>query len=153
MQKPFYTDGLKFSCQQCSHCCRSEPGYVYLSRSDLTNLSACFNLSDKVFVEKYCRWVPYYNGEEVLSLIEKPGYDCIFWDNGCTAYQARPIQCRTYPFWTYLLQDRKDWDQEAHNCPGINKGKLHDFNEIKSSMIQYEMNQPITKSRFYEVDV
>ena len=84
-------DGLHFSCTQCSHCCRHEPGFVYLSQKDLTNLCLYFNLKEQQFIEQYCRWVPYYDGSEVLCLLEKENNDCIFWDSGCAAYGARPV--------------------------------------------------------------
>jgi Fe-S-cluster containining protein len=31
----------------------------------------------------------------------------------CSIYEARPIQCRTYPFWPRLLSDPKEWSKEA----------------------------------------
>ena len=136
-----------FECQQCSHCCRHEPGYVYLSERDLNKLLEFFKTDKESFIEKYCRYVPYYDGSEVLCLKEKPGYDCIFWDNGCKAYEARPLQCSTYPFWSFILKSKKDWDSEAASCPGINKGKKHMYNEIELSKYIYEGNIPLKKER------
>ena len=95
MSNCFYENGLNFQCQRCSHCCKDEPGFVYLSKIDLQNLLTCYNLTKEEFIEKYCRFVPYYDGSEVLCLLEKENYECILWDNGCTAYNARPIQCST----------------------------------------------------------
>ena len=147
MEEVFYKDGLCFECQQCSHCCRHEPGYVYLSERDLNKLLAFFKTDKESFIEKYCRYVPYYDGSEVICLKEKPGYDCIFWDNGCKAYEARPLQCSTYPFWSFILKSKKDWDSEAASCPGINKGKKHMYNEIELSKYIYEGNIPLKKER------
>lgn len=147
MEEVFYKDGLCFECQQCSHCCRHEPGYVYLSERDLNKLLEFFKTDKESFIEKYCRYVPYYDGSEVLCLKEKPGYDCIFWDNGCKAYEARPLQCSTYPFWSFILKSKKDWDFEAASCPGINKGKKHMYNEIELSKYIYEGNIPLKKER------
>ena len=56
-----------------------------------------------------------------MSLIEKINYDCVFWDNGCTVYQARPVQCITYPFWPVIIESELRWNKESNNCPGINK--------------------------------
>jgi Fe-S-cluster containining protein len=58
---------------------------------------AYLNLEAELFVKKYCRWVD-QGGDPILSLVEKSNFDCIFWDQGCTIYQARPDQCRSYPF-------------------------------------------------------
>ncbi len=143
MGDTFYTNGLNFSCKQCSGCCRHDPGYVYLSQSDLTNLCTKLNLSEQDFIKKYCRIVPYYDGTEVLCLQEKSNYDCIFWDNGCQVYTARPIQCSTYPFWTYLLESKERWNQEAESCPGINTGEKLNKSEICDRMNLYRNNQPL----------
>lgn len=146
MQNCFYEKGLNFQCQRCSHCCKDEPGYVYLSKLDLQNLLACYNLKLEEFVQKYCRFVPFYDGSEVLCLQEKENYECILWKNGCTAYQHRPVQCSTYPFWSYILKDKDSWNGEAVDCLGINKGKLVSYEEIQKNRLQYECNFPIRKS-------
>ncbi|HUX21603.1 MAG TPA: YkgJ family cysteine cluster protein, partial [Spirochaetia bacterium] len=39
MYKPFYQDGLRFECTRCDACCRHEPGYVFLSQTDLRRLA------------------------------------------------------------------------------------------------------------------
>jgi uncharacterized protein len=139
-------DGVCFSCTQCSHCCRHEPGYVYLSQKDLTKLCHWFNLDSKVFIKNFCRFVPFYDGSEVLCLREKINYDCIFWDNGCTVYDARPVQCRTYPFWNSIIQDRESWNREAEHCPGINHGRSYTTAEINERNTEYKTNVPIKKT-------
>lgn len=141
----FFENGLKFECSRCSDCCRLSPGFVYLSKSDLARLCARFNLQYKEFVQKYCRWSPYYNGKEVLCLLEKPNYDCILWENGCLAYAARPVQCSTYPFWTWILKDNATWNKIGQSCRGINKGRLWCKEEILSQMELYRHNLPITR--------
>jgi Fe-S-cluster containining protein len=73
----------------------------------------------------------YVNGVYRLSLKEKDNYDCIFWrDGGCTVYDARPLQCSTYPFWEDNLRDAESWNRLEESCPGINKGQLHPREEI-----------------------
>jgi len=123
LEEDFYKDGLKFKCTQCSNCCRFDPGYVFLSYKDLERLKKHFNLSENEFIKKYCRIVN-MGDQKRLSLIEKSNYDCIFWENGvCKIYEARPLQCRSYPFWKPFLTDKKAWDNEAESCPGMNTGK------------------------------
>jgi len=73
------------------------------------------------------------------SLIDKPsGHEplsggCIFLgeDLKCTVYEARPDQCRTYPFWPHLLASQLSWEWESLKCPGIGKGNLIPASEIK----------------------
>ena len=142
----FYEDGLDFSCARCSHCCTTEPGYVYLSSEDLKLLLDFTKLPKDEFISQFCRWVGYYDGTEVLCLKEKKNYDCILWgEGGCTAYSARPVQCRTYPFWTNVLKSASSWNQEKSDCPGINCGKKHSYEEIKENLALYEQNKPISR--------
>ncbi len=143
----FYKNGLKFSCQRCSFCCGHSPGYVYLSRADLDRFCQGTGLSIKEFVSKYCRWADYYEGKTVLALLEKKNYDCIFWDNGCTLYEHRPSQCRTYPFWAWVVKDKATWDEIARECPGMNNpnGKLWTYEEIEKNRQEYIANVPLTR--------
>ena len=137
----FFENGLNFSCKRCSVCCRHEPGYVYLSETDLSNLCLKFKMSKEKFIDKYCRRVPYYNGTEVLCLLEKDNFDCILWDGGCTAYEARPVQCSTYPFWTSILSSESAWNRESDSCPGINCGQHRTRSEILENLLKYEENK------------
>ncbi len=143
----FYKNGLKFSCQRCSFCCGHSPGYVYLSRSDLYKLCEGTGLSIKEFVSKYCRWADYYEGKTVLALLEKKNYDCIFWDKGCTLYEHRPSQCRTYPFWAWIVKDKATWDEIARECPGMRAedGRLWTYEEIEKNRQEYIENVPLTR--------
>ncbi len=131
MQKPFFKDGLRFECTRCSACCRFDPGFVFLSRNDLAGLIDFKKLSKEEFIEKYCRIVTIGN-QRRLSLKEEKNYDCIFWKpEGCEVYEARPLQCRSYPFWLPFLSSREVWDKEAESCPGMNNGKLYSATDIE----------------------
>ncbi len=135
----FFSGGLKFTCRQCSHCCRDFPGVVLLSEADLERFAKWAELTREQFIQVYCRWVPDDSGKEYLSLKETRSYDCIFWENGgCTAYEARPVQCRTFPFWTGVLKDEDSWLKQGRECPGINCGELHSREEILGELKKYE---------------
>lgn len=151
MCKKFYEDGLHFECQRCSFCCGHSPGFVYLSERDLMTLCNHFKMTIGQFVEKYCRWADYYYGTKVLALQEKKNYDCILWDNGCSAYLARPLQCSTYPFWSWMIADEKTWNECGQDCPGINKGKLWSREEIEKNKETYVNNQPLHKEDVEEL--
>ncbi len=145
----FYDKGLKFECNRCSDCCRKSPGFVYLSRADLTNLCRWFKLSQQEFIEQYCRWVQYYDNTEVLCLKERSNYDCTLWNKdsgGCAAYGARPVQCSTYPFWSWMIRDQDTWNECGKDCPGINKGRLWSKNEIETQSNLYDKIEPIHKN-------
>ena len=148
MQEPFYKNGLKFTCKRCSFCCGHSPGFVYLSKSDLERLCEHFKMTALDFAQKYCRWANYYHGDTVLALQEQKNYDCILWKDGCTAYQARPLQCSTYPFWSWMVKDKSAWDEVAKDCPGMNSGQLWPKDYIDKTITAYDQNTPITKPQF-----
>lgn len=145
----FYKDGLRFSCNRCSDCCRLSPGVVYLSASDLNSLCRKFALKKEEFISIYCRWLTYYDGSEVLALKELKNYDCILWKAGigCTAYESRPVQCSTYPFWSWIIQSKEDWDSCAADCPGINaeNGRLWSKDEIEAQKNAYDSIVPVRR--------
>ena len=142
----FWNEGLQFSCTSCGHCCRHEPGYVFLSQKDLSRLSASMQMSQEDFTVQYCRTVDLGIATR-LSLVETPENDCIFWDDGCTVYKARPLQCRTYPFWPANLSSRADWDNEARECPGMNHGELRSGREIAKALKMRERQILISPTR------
>lgn len=44
--------------------------------------------------------------------------------DGCSIHPAKPTQCRLFPFWPELTEDRRAWRRTAEWCPGIGKGEL-----------------------------
>ena len=148
MQEPFYKNGLRFGCKRCSFCCGHSPGFVYLSLRDLTELRSFLNMSVTDFVSKYCRWADDYDGGQILALLEKKNYDCILWENGCSCYAARPVQCSTYPFWSWMIKDEATWNECTEDCPGMrnNEGKLWTFEEIEANKNAYDANKPLTRA-------
>jgi Fe-S-cluster containining protein len=127
----FWRSGLRFSCTRCSRCCRHTPGYVFLSSRDLARLARTLHVTPEEFRRGWCRRVRTGLATR-LSLLEKPNLDCILWaDGGCSVYASRPLQCRSFPFWSANLVDRATWDEEAARCPGIGHGRLHSAGRIR----------------------
>lgn len=135
-KKCFYENGLKFECQQCRYCCSVEPGFVFLTDEEVENIASYLALEKEKFIDTFCRKVGndyFYR----ISLIEKPNNDCIFLtEKGCSIYPVRPQQCKTYPFWSSIVESQESWDNEAKYCPGINKGKIHSKEEIQKYLLK-----------------
>lgn len=130
MHKRFYDSGLRFECARCSKCCRHTPGYVFLSATDLEILARSSALSVEEFRSRYCRTVDMGMAVRV-SLREKPNLDCILWENGgCSRYEARPLQCRSFPFWSACVSSLEEWRNHGRNCPGMGNGPVHSREEI-----------------------
>jgi len=143
MNQSFWHEGLRFECARCSACCRYEPGYVFLSADDLRRLHARSGLPFRAFVGAFLRTVDIGTGL-AISLKEKPNNDCILWsDGGCAAYESRPIQCATYPFWPGILDSHDDWQDEAGSCPGIGKGPIIGAGEIAERFARKRANRTL----------
>lgn len=124
MSEHWYANGLRFKCTECGGCCTGSPGYVWLEEKDIEALVSKLKITRQAFLRRYTRQV----GER-LSLLEDPkNFDCVFLEeNRCTVYDARPTQCRTFPFWPSLLRSRKDWENARNYCEGIDHpdGKIY----------------------------
>ncbi len=113
---PYAFDPSK--CETCEgRCCTGESGYIYVTTDEISALATLLKLEPQVFIEKYLYKKGYkYSLKEVVY---NGSYDCIFYDrpsNGCKVYEARPTQCRTFPFWDYFKQRV---DELKDECPGI----------------------------------
>jgi Fe-S-cluster containining protein len=118
---------------------------VFLSEKDLNKLASELKMDKYSFLSVYCRWIEREQGVEYLSLKEKSNYDCVFWDSGCTVYQSRPLQCRTFPFWKSILCSAEAWEAAAISCPGINSGPLRSYEEIKRRLQSREEEPAINR--------
>jgi Fe-S-cluster containining protein len=67
--------------------------------------------------------------------MEQEDAACIFLqDNRCTVYDARPLQCQTFPFWAENLKSPYRWKQVKSECPGIAEGDWHSMSRIQELM-------------------
>ena len=126
---PWYRAGLKFTCSECGDCCTGAPGYVWVNSEEIAALAAAVGTTVDAFEDQYVRRVGMRK-----SLKEFPGGDCVFFDSQsrkCSVYEARPRQCRTWPFWDSNLKTAEDWKHTCSVCPGSGKGRLYSLEEIE----------------------
>jgi len=124
---PWYANGLRFSCQRCGSCCTGAPGYVWLQSEEATAIAARLGMESAGFISRYARRV-----DGGLSLREEADGRCVLFESGsgCRAYEVRPRQCRTWPFWARIVATRAAWEREAADCPGMGVGELVGQDEI-----------------------
>ena len=118
----WYSKGLRFECSQCGDCCTGAEGYVWVNQAEIDAMAARMQITSELFEEQFVRRVGVRR-----SLTERPGGDCVLLDaetRGCTVYEDRPRQCRTWPFWNSNLKSEAAWNEAAESCPGCNKGDL-----------------------------
>lgn len=130
---------IKFKCIRCSTCCRFYPGAVFLTEDDFYNITNFLSIDKKEFLNNFCRGI-YRDLTEVVALKEKDNYDCIFWENGCKIYSVRPIQCKTYPFWSYVVDSDENFTFEKTRCKGIG---LEDSLKLEEKLEYYLQHKNI----------
>jgi Fe-S-cluster containining protein len=128
MPQPWFQDGLRFTCTGCGNCCTGAPGYVWVREEDIERLAAHLGLDVDAFERRYVRRVGIRK-----SLIEYSDGDCVFFDpqkRNCSVYEARPLQCRTWPFWDSNIKSQAAWKHTCEVCPGSGKGTLYPVEKI-----------------------
>ncbi len=111
---------LRFQCQPgCTNCC-TQQGFVYLTETDLLRIAEYVGLSAAEFEQRYV-----YRTKRRLRLRVPRQSQCHFLlDNGCSIHAVKPAQCRIFPYWPELVDDKREWKKAAAFCPGIGKGDL-----------------------------
>jgi Fe-S-cluster containining protein len=113
-------DDLRFECVAgCTNCCRVQ-GWVYVTEDDIRNAAVFLKLPLAEFESKYVVRSKY------TTRLRKPkGAQCHFLkESGCGIHPVKPVQCRLFPFWPELVENRENWNDAGHNCPGIGRGDL-----------------------------
>lgn len=134
---------LPFSCTGCGKCCKTK-GEVYFSPSELKKAASHLDVSISEFKQKYValessdkeedQWVMLKNNEEG---------GCIFLneENQCGIYEARPLQCSTYPFVPRIMKSAHTWNEEV---------RAMDDDDIKSLSTNEEDNT--SQKRYWSVE-
>ena len=101
----------RFVCTGCGVCCRW-PGHVLLTDADISKLAGHLAMDGAYFIAQYTRLA---SNRAQLSLKDQTDGSCIFLDGDmCGVYEARPLQCRSFPV---------AW-QVRQGCPELDR--LHD---------------------------
>jgi Fe-S-cluster containining protein len=93
---------------------------VYISEDDLKRAARYVGMSARKFEAQYV-----YRTAHQMRFRKPRNRQCPFLvDGGCGIHPAKPTQCRTFPFWPELVEDRQEWTRTGRYCPGIGKGPL-----------------------------
>lgn len=125
----FYADGLHFECTGCGNCCKLADGFVYVTEDEIRGMSKHLKLSITAFADQY---LEIHKNRYVLK---SNGDACILLENNvCRVYPARPVQCRTFPFWPANLKSKYRWKITQLTCEGIGRGRLYSKSDIETSV-------------------
>ncbi len=106
-------------CNVCEgNCCIGESGYIWINANEIDILAKYLNLSIEETVERYLFKAKYKHSIKEKK-ISQDSFACVFFDlekKQCAIYDARPKQCRTFPFWDYF---KDKVDEVKEECPAI----------------------------------
>ncbi len=141
----WYEDGIRFECHGCGACCtdRGDYAYVFLNRGEEKALARHLGLSVPAFLKRHTQTV---DGYVTLKSRKKR---CVFLDeeNRCAVYEARPLQCRTWPFWPENLLYRLWTSEIAPHCPGIGTGRIYTRAEIEETAFRHRTAELLEAER------
>ncbi|MEJ2646279.1 MAG: YkgJ family cysteine cluster protein [Gammaproteobacteria bacterium] len=124
---------LHFECTQCGQCCVGGPDHhVFLRPAEAERIREYLGLSRSWFRRRYLRRLP--DGDLVAAA--GPRGSCVFLgaDGRCRVYGARPVQCRTYPFWPEVVRSRSSWEAEGRRCEGIGRGAAVPLERVRAQL-------------------
>ena len=140
----WYVAGLHFECAQCGNCCAGPAsGYIWVTRPEIEIIAEFLKISTGQLRRDYLRRVGLRT-----TIIEQPSTrDCIFLRKmegrkKCIIYPVRPKQCRSWPFWSSNLSGPDAWNVAAQKCPGINRDRLYQLEEINRIKREEKWWQP-----------
>jgi uncharacterized protein len=142
-RKPWYKEGLHFECTQCGECCTGSSGLVAFTQREAREMAEQLDLSLEDFLDRHAKPSDEEGVWEMLEVASSHGWDCTLLERceesgvtRCIAHDARPSQCRTWPFWPDNLKNRKSWERAGRSCEGIGSGRL-----VPLRVIQREMQE------------
>ena len=117
-------EGFSFSfnpkaCEECGgKCCTGESGYIWVTPIEMQKIANLLKISVDELKAMFLIKAGYKFSIKEKEL-DKNNYACWFFDektSRCTIYEARPNQCRTFPFWDFFKNNVEVVKKE---CPGI----------------------------------
>jgi len=107
------------ACDTCAgNCCIGESGYIWITLQEINSLAKHLKLSQEEVREQYLNKIGYKYSIKEVKLTED-NFACVFFNlekRQCSIYEARPTQCRTFPFWDYFKENTEEVYKE---CPAI----------------------------------
>lgn len=105
---------------------------VQFTAQEGAHMAAKLGISEEEFYQTYAG-EGVDEGHYELHDVHREGYgfDCVLLGRceqtgktWCIVHEARPMQCRTWPFWPDNLESKRTWRNAGKECEGIGRGPL-----------------------------
>jgi Fe-S-cluster containining protein len=129
---------VRFACQPgCTKCCEQQ-GFVYLTEEDIPRLADYIGMTAEAFELRHV-----YRTKNQRRLRVPRHAQCEFLkEGGCSVHPAKPLQCRTFPYWPELVGNKTNWKKTAAWCPGIDQGELVNITEARQTAEEMRAGHP-----------
>lgn len=109
---------------------------MVLNRREQLRLARHLGVPLTDFLERYTE----VGADGHVSLRFEDGH-CVMLDGkACSVHEAKPTQCRTWPFWPELMKSRAVYEREVRSfCPGSRNGPTVSGASIRSQLLQIEL--------------
>ncbi len=131
--------GVRFSCKMCGGCCTGlTEGEVYLYLDDIKRLAEHLGLKGRdglrAFTKKYVKivndsfwWIEpnaekgkWYRFKTLgFKFVGEDAHCQLMDEKKCGVHEARPFQCRSFPFWQMMVTSPKAINEYSKKCPGL----------------------------------
>jgi Fe-S-cluster containining protein len=129
--------GIAFRCRQCGECC-SWPGSVFFTQEEIERAASVCEQSVPEFIDRYrLRYLEWGEWE----LASARGCPLLDKDKRCRIYQARPLQCASWPFWRSQVKDAAARRELMRECPGCRTGPWYDNHQIEKRVTEDKRNE------------
>lgn len=77
------------------------------------------------------RWDP---GRRCYELVTGPDGCPLLDGDRCSVHPVKPMQCRVFPFWSEMVEDREAWNEAKSVCEGLDhpEGPLFTLTEMRA---------------------
>ena len=111
-----------FRCRRSGRCCQVRGGVAWVDPSEQAAIASHMNLSNETFRTRHTRQLTDPRSGQLRSALrDREDGACELLDGGnqCSVYEARPKQCRDFPFWGSVADDSGAFERARDICPGI----------------------------------
>ncbi len=107
-----------------------------MTRDEIDRMAEHLGVSVHAFWKRYDVFIDEGAGEPAIAAKNGAGCPLLGEERRCTVHPVKPQQCKSWPFWEEMVDDRDQWAKAKSYCPGLDaeSGRLYQRKEILAIM-------------------